>query len=42
MLQSLTDELLELTAEAKGSNRAYFAISIACCCCTTSCFSLYL
>ncbi len=33
MFQSLTEELLELTAETKGASRAYFASTIACCCC---------
>ena len=33
MLRSLTDELLELTAEPKGAGRATFATTIACCCC---------
>lgn len=33
MFRSLTDELLELTAETKGANRSYFATTIACCCC---------
>jgi hypothetical protein len=37
MLQSLTEELLELTAEAKGAGRATFATTIACCCCSCSC-----
>lgn len=33
MFRTLTDELLELTAEAKGAGRASFATTIACCCC---------
>ena len=33
MLKSLTDELLELTAETTGAGRAGFASTIACCCC---------
>lgn len=33
MFRTLTDELLELTAEAKGAGRATFAHTIACCCC---------
>ena len=33
MLETLTDELLELTAEAKGAARTSFATTIACCCC---------
>ena len=33
MFRALTDELLELTAEAKGSRRPAFAIASSCCCC---------
>ncbi len=33
MFRSLTEDLLDLNAEAKGPNRAYFATTIACCCC---------
>jgi hypothetical protein len=36
MFHSLTDELLELTAETKGANRAYFAETGPCCCCCCS------
>ena len=36
MFQTLTAELLELTAEAKGSGRAYFAETTSCCCCCCS------
>ncbi len=37
MFRTLTQELLELTAETKGANRASFATTIACCCCSCSC-----
>jgi hypothetical protein len=33
MFRALTNELLELTAESKGTARATFAHTIACCCC---------
>lgn len=36
MFDLLTDELLELTAEAKGASRAVFASTISCCCCCCS------
>jgi len=36
MFQTLTAELLELTAEAKGAGRAYFAETTSCCCCCCS------
>ena len=37
MFRTLTDELLELTAETKGATRAGFATTVACCCCCCSC-----
>jgi len=37
MFRSMTNELLELTAEAKGANRAHFALTISCCCCSCCC-----
>lgn len=36
MFDTLTDELLELTAEAKGAARAGFASTVSCCCCCCS------
>jgi len=36
VILTLTNDLLELTAEAKGCRRAVFAIASACCCCCTS------
>lgn len=33
MFESLTEELLELTATAKGAGAAYFADTLSCCCC---------
>lgn len=40
MFRSLTDELLELTAETKGAARATFASTISCCCCC--CCNVYV
>ena len=36
MFRALTDDLLELTAEAKGSSRPAFATTTACCSCCCS------
>lgn len=36
MFKTLTEDLLELTAEAKGSGRTYFAETTGCCCCCCS------
>lgn len=38
MFTTLTDDLLELTADAKGWGRPAFAITTACCscCCSSS------
>ncbi len=33
MFKSLTKELLDLTAAAKGSQRSAFATTTSCCCC---------
>lgn len=41
MFDSITEELLELTAEAKGAGRATFAVTISCCCCSC-CGMVYL
>jgi hypothetical protein len=36
LLAALADDLLELTAEAKGGGRASFASTSFCCCCCCS------
>lgn len=37
MFTSLTADLLELTADAKGANRAGFAVTTSCCSCCCCC-----
>ena len=37
MLNTLTSELLELTVETKGAQRAFFAQTTSCCSCCCSC-----